>query len=311
MGKIIHSRFIYFEEILDFSLCSSDELRNALGYEFALYSAAAQCRIETHRRAPSVVDIPKYDLSGDERLSDTSLSPPENRPGGPLTMSSMETDVEMDFEKARFNMVEQQIRPWDVLNQRVLDMIGEMPREDFVPAAFRKLAFADTQIPLDDGQVMMPPREEARLIQMLALRGDEHVLEIGTGSGYLTALLAKSARRVTTVEISPTLHGQASEKLKAQGLGNVNFILADGLEGWPKDAPYDAIAVTGSVPELDKHFQRQLKPAGRLFVVVGEAPAMEALLITRVGADDWARESHFETVLPSLTGARQSEEFEL
>lgn len=223
----------------------------------------------------------------------------------------METGVDMDFEKARFNMVEQQVRPWEVLNQRVLDMLLETPREDYVPPAYRKLAFADTRIPLDDGQVMMPPREEARLIQMLDLDGDEHVLEIGTGSGYLTALLARAAHRVTSVEISATLHRQAAEKLDAHGVHNVDLLLDDGLLGWPRESPYDAIAVTGSMPRLEKHFQHQLKPGGRLFVVVGHPPAMEALLITRVGADDWSRESHFETVLPPLVGARRPEQFVL
>jgi protein-L-isoaspartate(D-aspartate) O-methyltransferase len=217
----------------------------------------------------------------------------------------------MDFEKARFNMVEQQIRTWEVLNQRVLDLLLQTPREDFVPPAYRELAFADMRVPLDDGQVMMPPREEGRLLQMLALTGDEHVLEVGTGSGYVTALLAKAARRVTSIEISPALHRQAAAKLDAHGVGNVQLILGDGINGWPKASPYDAIAVTGSVPRLEKHLQHQLKPGGRLFVVVGRAPAMEALLITRVGADDWSRESHFETVLPPLVGARQPEEFVL
>lgn len=217
----------------------------------------------------------------------------------------------MDFEQARFNMVEQQIRTWEVLNQRVLDLLTQTPRENFVPEAYRKLAFADTQIPLDDGQVMMPPREEARALQMVALEGHEHVLEIGTGSGYLTALLSAAARKVTSLEISETLHAQATERLKAADIRNVDLVRADGIQGWAKEAPYDAIVVTGSVPTLDKHFQRQLKPGGRLFVVVGEAPAMEALLITRVGADDWARESHYECVLPPLVGALESDSFEL
>ncbi|MGK0173577.1 MAG: protein-L-isoaspartate(D-aspartate) O-methyltransferase [Gammaproteobacteria bacterium] len=215
----------------------------------------------------------------------------------------------MDFDKARFNMVEQQIRTWEVLDQRVLDLILATPREEFVPQSYRTLAFADTQLPLDDSQFMMPPREEARLIQMLALSGHEHVLEIGTGSGYLTALLARAVRRVTSVEISEQLHNQASEKLKSAGISNVTLINDDGVNGWAKDAPYDAIAITGSVPVLETNFQHQLKPGGRLFVVVGNAPAMEALLITRVGADEWARESHFETVLPALLGAPQRDAF--
>lgn len=220
-------------------------------------------------------------------------------------------EIAMDFEKARFNMVEQQIRTWEVLDQRVLDLLLKIPREHFVPQAYRKLAFADTQIPLDDAQVMMPPREEARLLQMLNLEGDEHVLEIGTGSGYLTALLAASSKHVTSIEVSPTLHSQAKEKLSLQGIRNVTLLEGHGLNGWPTDAPYDAIALTGSVPVLERQIQRQLKPGGRLFVVVGNAPAMEALLITRVGADDWSHESHFETVLPPLIGATAPNEFVL
>jgi len=215
----------------------------------------------------------------------------------------------MDFEKARFNMVEQQIRTWEVLDQRVLDLLFQIPREEFVPEAYRKLAFADTQIPLADGQVMMPPREEARLLQMLGVEENEHVLEIGTGSGYLTALLAASARLVTSIETSQTLHDQAKANLSGQGITNVTLHKGDGLNGWPAEGPYDAIALTGSVPVLEQQIQHQLKPGGRLFVVVGAAPAMEALLLTRVGADDWSRESHFETVLPPLIGAIAPEEF--
>ena len=217
----------------------------------------------------------------------------------------------MDFEKARFNMVEQQIRTWEVLNQDVLDLLFQIPREEFVPEAYRKLAFADTRIPLDEQQVMMPPREEARLLQMLGLQGDENVLEVGTGSGYLTALLAASSRHVTSVEISQTLHDQAKAKLDAHGVKNVTLRHGDALHGWPSDGPYDAIALTGSVPALDQQIPQQLKPGGRLFVVVGVAPAMEALLLTRVGADDWSRESHFETVLPPLIGAVAPSEFVL
>ena len=214
----------------------------------------------------------------------------------------------MDFETARFNMVEQQVRPWEVLDQAVLDRLAATPRERFVPEEYLRLAYADTSIPLGAGEVMMPPREEARLLQALALAPRDHVLEIGTGSGYLAALAAGLARRVTTVEISPEHKARAERNLTE--CDNVEIFEGDGVHGWEGAAPYDAIAVTGSLPVLDDAFLRQLKPGGRLFVVVGEAPAMEARLVTRIGAHDFATESLFETVLPPLVGARRPNRFE-
>ena len=214
----------------------------------------------------------------------------------------------MDFETARFNMVEQQVRPWEVLDQAVLDRLAAVPRERFVPEDYRRLAYADTRIPLGDGDVMMPPREEGRLLQALALTARDHVLEVGTGSGYLAALAAGLSRRVITVEISPERKARAEESLA--GFDNVEVIEGDAVLGWAAAAPYDAIAVTGSLPELDDAFLRQLKPGGRLFVVVGEPPAMEARLLTRTGAQDWATESLFETVLPPLAGVRRPSRFE-
>jgi protein-L-isoaspartate(D-aspartate) O-methyltransferase len=214
----------------------------------------------------------------------------------------------MDFETARFNMVEQQVRTWEVLDQAVLDRLSAIPRERFVPEDYLRLAYADTRIPLGGGDVMMPPREEARLLQALALAPGDHVLEVGTGSGFLAALAAGLARRVTTVEISGERRAQAERNLA--DYGNVEVIEGDAVRGWEAAAPYDAIAVTGSLPVLDDSFLHQLKPGGRLFVVVGEAPAMEALLLTRTGAGDWATESLFETVLPPLAGAKRPNQFE-
>lgn len=214
----------------------------------------------------------------------------------------------MDFETARFNMVEQQVRPWEVLDQTVLDRLAATPRERFVPEDYARLAYADTRIPLGEGEVMMPPREEARLLQALALTPRDHVLEVGTGSGYLAALAAGLSRRVTTVEISPGRREEAERNLA--GYDNVETIEGDAAHGWAAEAPYDAIAVTGSLPVLDDAFLHQLKPGGRLFVVVGEAPAMEARLVTRVGARDFATESLFETVLPPLAGAARPNRFE-
>lgn len=215
----------------------------------------------------------------------------------------------MDFETARRNMVEQQVRTWEVLDQAVLDRIGAVPREAFAPQEYRRLAYADASIPLGEGEVMMPPREEARLLQALALGARDHVLEVGTGSGYLAALAAGLARRVTTVELSPAIGAQAARNLEAYE--NVDAVAGDAVRGWEADAPYDAIAVTGSLPVLDDAFAHQLKPGGRLFVVVGEAPVMEARLVTRTGARDFATESLFETVLPPLTGARRPSRFKL
>jgi protein-L-isoaspartate(D-aspartate) O-methyltransferase len=217
----------------------------------------------------------------------------------------------MNFQRARFNMVEQQIRTWDVLDQRVLNIIRDTPREDFVPEAFRNLAYADISIPLEEGEVMMPPREEARLLQALQLKRDDRVLEVGTGSGYLTALLAQLSGQVVSVEISETLATQARPVLKAHGIKNVVVEVGDAVRGWESAAPYDAIAVTGSLPIMEERFQHQLKLGGRLFVIVGQAPAMEALLITRRGEDDWARESLFETVVPALRGAKEPDRFVL
>ena len=214
----------------------------------------------------------------------------------------------MDFETARYNMVEQQVRPWEVLDQAVLDRLAAIPRERFVPDDYLRLAYADTRIPLGEGDVMMPPREEARLLQALALAPRDHLLEVGTGSGYLAALAAGLARRVTTVEIAPERIERAERNLA--DYDNVEVIEGDAVRGWKAHAPYDAIAVTGSLPVLDDAFLRQLKPGGRLFVVVGEAPAMEARLVTRTGAADWATESLFETVLPPLVGAKRPNQFE-
>ena len=215
----------------------------------------------------------------------------------------------MNFEQARFNMVEQQIRPWEVLDQRVLDLLMSMPREDFVPAPFRKLAFSDTCIPLGHGEVMMPPKVEARLLQALEVQPTDKVLEIGTGSGYLTALLAKSGKHVTSIEIQAEFTCTAEVKFVKHTIANVKLETADGVYGWEREAPYDIIAVTGSVPLLSDHFQRQLTVGGRLFVIVGESPVMDARLVTHVDEYKWTEESLFETDLPALRGAPYSQRF--
>jgi protein-L-isoaspartate(D-aspartate) O-methyltransferase len=217
----------------------------------------------------------------------------------------------MNFDQARFNMIEQQIRPWEVLDQRVLSLLPQVPREDFVPAAYRNLAFADTAVPVGHGEVMMAPKVEARMLQSLGIEPRDKILEIGTGSGYVTALLAKSGREVTSVEIHRDLAEQAATRLQAHDINNVHLEIGDGIRGWPSTAPYDVIAITGSMPLLEPLLEQQLTPGGRLFVVVGQAPVMEALLITRVGEQEWTRESLFETEIAPLLGAIEPPRFVL
>ncbi|MCI0400556.1 MAG: protein-L-isoaspartate O-methyltransferase [Gammaproteobacteria bacterium] len=217
----------------------------------------------------------------------------------------------MNFDQARFNMIEQQIRPWYVLDQGILDLIAEIHREDFVPENYRTLAFADLTIPLGHGEVMMTPKVEARLLQALAIDPDDEVLEIGTGSTYLTSLLANLGGHVYSVDIYPDFTTAAAPKLNRYRITNVTLERGDAVSGWKKAAPYDVIVATGSVPVLSEDFQEQLKPGGRLFVIVGESPVMEATLITRVGKGEWASESLFETDIPPLVGALRPRPFKL
>jgi protein-L-isoaspartate(D-aspartate) O-methyltransferase len=209
----------------------------------------------------------------------------------------------MDFNLARQNMIEQQIRPWDVLDQQTLDLFHTIHREDFVPEQFRRLALADLNIPLAHGEVTMTPKVEARLLQSLAVSRKDKALEIGTGCAFLTSLLACAAREVHSVDIYPEFTGTAATKLSRYGLTNVVLHTGDAARGWAPDQPYDVIAVTGSVPVLTGEFQRHLNINGRLFVIVGQPPVMEALLITRLSENEWSRESLFETDLPPLIGA--------
>jgi protein-L-isoaspartate(D-aspartate) O-methyltransferase len=215
---------------------------------------------------------------------------------------------DIDLEQARFNMIEQQIRPWEVLDQRVLDIIAKTPRENFVPFSYRNLAFADVEIPLGRGQVMMSPKLEGRLLQVLALQPSDSVLEVGTGSGYLTACLAQLSDRVLSVDIFPEFVESARRKCKNHGINNVVLRSGDAAQGWGNGC-YDAIAITGSVPVLPEHWRQQLNVGGRLFIIVGEPPIMEALLITRVGAQEWTQESLFDTELPPLLNAKKPQIF--
>jgi len=215
----------------------------------------------------------------------------------------------MNFEQARHNMIEQQIRPAEVLDQKVLDVIAATPREDFVPLSYRNLAFVDMLIPLDHGQAMWTPIMEGRMLQALALRSTDNVLEVGTGSGYTAAMLAKLGRRVTTVEINPELARQAQQNLNRHGGRDVTLEIGDASRDWESDAPYDAIVIGGSVPLMPDAYTHRLKIGGRLFAIVGDAPVMECILITRLGDREWTQEALFETDVPALVNAPQPQRF--
>jgi protein-L-isoaspartate(D-aspartate) O-methyltransferase len=220
----------------------------------------------------------------------------------------------MDFEKARFNMVEQQVRPWDVLDQSVLDLLFVVKREDFVPPAYRALAFSDMEIPLrldgvDTGECMWAPKLEARILQELAVKPHETVLEIGTGSGHLTALLAHKTHHVVSVEIDPRLAAFGEANLARAGVHNVRLESGDASRGWTSRAPYDAIVVTGSLPLVPSALRSQLKIGGRLAAVVGADPVMSAEIITRVSDASFDTSKLFETWLKPLRNAEQPSSF--
>ncbi len=216
---------------------------------------------------------------------------------------------QMDVERARFNMVEQQIRPWEVLDQRVLDLLFQVHREEFVPAAYRAMAFADMEIPLGYGEVMLQPKLEARILQELAIQSTDQILEVGTGSGYMTALLAASGRHVYSVDIQPEFTRSAAAALAAHGITNVTLETGDAARGWDKHAPYDVIVLTGSLPVLVDTFARALQPGGRLLAVVGEPPVMEAKLVTCVSHGVWNTVGLFETCVAPLKNALQPQRF--
>lgn len=220
----------------------------------------------------------------------------------------------MDFEKARFLMVEQQIRTWEVLDQDVLDLLFAVKREDFVPVAYRSLAFVDMEIPLDHQQTMMTPKLEARILQEVAPKSDERVLEIGSGSGYLTALLAKQAESVISIDIFQDFSLAAAAKLARIGVTNVHLKTGDASESavniLASHETFDVIVLTGSVPMLPKAYLDMLNLNGRLFAVVGDAPAMKATLFTKTGEPAFTTDDLFETVLMPLVNAKQPSRFE-
>jgi protein-L-isoaspartate(D-aspartate) O-methyltransferase len=227
----------------------------------------------------------------------------------------MHTDSpSLDIERARHNMVEQQIRPWEVLDQSVLDLLLVVRREQFVPAPYRALAFTDMEIPLkvdgvDTAERMFAPKVEARLLQELGIRAHEHVLEVGTGSGYMAALAAHKAQHVLTVEIHPLLVSFGTANLKRNGVLNVRVESGDGACGWPAKAPYDVIIMSGGLPLLPAELLAQLKIGGRLAAIVGEAPAMSAQIVTRVTDSSYETLKLFETVVKPLANARRPSSF--
>lgn len=215
----------------------------------------------------------------------------------------------MNFEETRSIMVVQQIRPWYVLDDSVLDMLYKIKREDFVPSENRSLAFVDMEIPLGYGQIMLAPKVEARILQELKITKSDKILEVGSGSGYMTALLAEKGNHVYSVEILPELKSLAEKNLKGYNIQNVTLEQGDAAQGWTKHAPYDVIALTGSTPVLPEVFKQSLNIGGRLFAIVGEDPVMEALLITRTGLTEFTTRNLFETSITPLMNAQQPEKF--
>jgi protein-L-isoaspartate(D-aspartate) O-methyltransferase len=209
----------------------------------------------------------------------------------------------MNIEQARFNMIEQQIRPWNVLDQDILDMLFVVKREQFVPAAYHNLAFADAEIPLPGGESMLMPKYEARIVQEVAPKKHENVLEIGTGSGYMAALLAHRAGKVTTVEINPETRELAQNNLARAGFGNVTVELGNGAEGWANGAPYDLIVVSGALEVLPQALLAQLKVGGRIGAIIGQPPAMDFVVVTRTGDATYRTVKIFETNVKYLSGA--------
>ena len=205
----------------------------------------------------------------------------------------------MNTDYARLQMVNQQVRGWNVYDEDVLAMLGALPREHFVPEAFASLAFADMAVPIGHGEFMMTPTIEGRLLQALSLDGDENVLEIGTGSGFMTACLARLANHVTSIDIYDDFIESAAEKLANEDIANIELRKMDAMQTLP-EGPFDAIAVTGSIQTFDPRFVEALSPHGRLFVVVGDGPAMQARLIERTDEHDWQSTALFETELAPL-----------
>ncbi|HEY6892614.1 MAG TPA: protein-L-isoaspartate O-methyltransferase [Rhodanobacteraceae bacterium] len=212
---------------------------------------------------------------------------------------------------ARQNMIENQVRPWEVLDPRVLDVLAAVRREDFVPARYRALAFADMALPIGHGETMMKPTVEGRMLQALSLGADDRVLEIGTGSGFVTACLARLAKSVTSVEIHADLADAARTRIAAAGAQNVRVEVADAIKDFSTGERFDAVVLTGAVAQVPDHLRARVAASGRLFAIVGESPAMQAMLMTRVDETHWREDSLFETDLRYLTHAEPPRRFAL
>jgi protein-L-isoaspartate(D-aspartate) O-methyltransferase len=219
----------------------------------------------------------------------------------------------MNLEQARSNMVEQQIRPWEVLDQDVLDLLYTVPREEFVPPEYRNLAFTDMEISIGEGERMWPPKIEARVLQELAVKRTDRVLEVGTGSGYLTALLAHRAAQVYSIEIKPTLAAFGKANIARHGVDNVTLAIGDGARGlppgFPYRGPYDMVVFTGSVPVLPRAMLELLAPGGRVFAVVGDKPVMTAKLVVCTAPGAFRTVELFETLLAPLVNCEQPSRF--
>jgi protein-L-isoaspartate(D-aspartate) O-methyltransferase len=215
----------------------------------------------------------------------------------------------MNIENARFNMIEQQIRPWDVLDQEVLSLLSVVKREHYVPAVYRDLAFADLELPLPGGQKMLAPRVEARMLQELAVKKHESILEIGAGSGYMAALLAHRGQHVVTVDIDPDLVQFATDNLRNNGVTNAEVVLADAARGLPEKGPYDVICVSGGLPVVPQELLEQLKVGGRLAAFVGSRPVMKAQIITRIDDKQFRVADVFETYIDHLVNAMEPSRF--
>lgn len=213
------------------------------------------------------------------------------------------------LETSRFNMIEQQIRPWEVLDPRVLQLLHDVPRECFVPSEYRGLAFADIEIPIGHGAHMLSPKLEARMLQSVELKPTDRVLYIGTGTGYLVALMAKLAQHVDTIEIDPERKALAEKNLRGAGITNATVIQGDGARGWAANAPYDVIVFGGSSPVEPHEIRQQLKIGGRMLIVLGEAPVMRATLVQRVSEKGFRETVLFETCIAPLVNAEPAPRF--
>ncbi|MDY0135551.1 MAG: protein-L-isoaspartate O-methyltransferase [Thiomicrospira sp.] len=213
----------------------------------------------------------------------------------------------MNLEQARFFMVEQQIRPWDVLDPQVLELFYQVPRHEFVAESQQALAYSDIELPIGEGQHMLAPKIEGRILQAIDISTDDKVLEIGTGSGYLTALMAKLAKQVVTIELFESLQKQAKARLNA--FDNIQFHLGDASQNWNDLQRYDVIVFGGACAEVTAAYKQKLQLGGRLFAIVGQSPAMEAILITRIGEDEWLSESLFETDTTALINHQSQPSF--